>query len=252
MPPRSLKQRLVDGETVVGTFVNVDSPAVTEAATLAGLDFTIIDQEHGPLTAETSLSMCMGAEVGGGAPIVRVRGNEAPEIQRALDVGAAGVQIPQVESRADAEAAVEAARFAPEGGRGLSPYVRAGEYGLQDDYTGTQNERTLLIVHVEGQEGIDNLDGILAVDGIDVIFLGPYDLSQALGVPGEVTSEQVVETMSDICDRARAADTVVGAYADTPAIANQWIESGVQYVAVSVDCSLLQDRFAEVADAVDS
>lgn len=251
MPDRTLKQRLDRGKTAVGTFVNLDSPAVTEAATLAGFDFTVIDQEHGPLTAETTLAMCATAEQGGGAPIVRVRGNQAPEIQRALDVGAAGVQIPQVETRADAEAAVDAARFSPEGERGLNPYVRAGEYGGRDDYTAEQNESTLVVAHVEGQAGVDKLDAILDVDGIDVIFIGPYDLSQALGVPGEVTANTVIETMTDICDRAQAADKIVGAYADTPAIANEWIDAGVRYVALSVDCAVLHDAFADLADAVD-
>lgn len=252
MGQSTLKHRLERGETAVGTFVNIDSPAVAEAASLAGLDFTIVDQEHGPLTAETSLHMCAAAEQGGGDAIVRVRGNQPPEIQRALDIGAAGVQIPQIESGADAEAAVEAARFAPQGERGLSPYVRAGGYDGTANYTEEQNESTLVVVHVEGQRGLDDLDDILAVEGIDVIFLGPYDLSQALGVTGDVTGDRVVETMEDVCERARDAGKVVGAYADTPAIANEWIDAGVQYVAVSVDCALVKQSFADIADAVET
>lgn len=252
MAQPSLKQRLERGETAVGTFLNLDAPAVAEAASLAGLDFSILDQEHGPLTAETSLHMAAAAENGGGDAVVRVRGNSAPEIQRALDVGAAGVQIPQIESGDDAQAAVDAARFEPEGQRGLSPYVRAGGYDGSENYTAEQNEETLVIVHVEGQEGLDNLDDVLAVDGIDVVFLGPYDLSQALGVTGEVTGDLVVETMEDVCERARDAGKVVGAYADTPEIANEWIDVGVQYVALSVDCALMKQAFADVADAVDT
>jgi 4-hydroxy-2-oxoheptanedioate aldolase len=248
----SLKQRLELGEIVVGTFLNLDSPAVAEAASLAGLDFSILDQEHGPLTAETSLHMCAAAEQGGGNPIIRVRENSASEIQRALDIGATGVQIPQIESGAEAQAAVDAARFEPEGERGLSPYVRAGGYDGVGDYTADQNESTLVIVHVEGLAGLDNLGDILAVDGIDVIFLGPYDFSQALGVTGDVTGDLVVETMQDVCKRARAAGKVVGAYADSPAIANEWIDVGVQYLAVSVDCALLKQTFADLAEAVET
>lgn len=247
-----LKRRLDSGESAVGTICNLDSPAVGEAAALAGLDFAILDQEHGPLTAETTLAMAAATEQGGAAPIVRVRANRPAEIQRALDVGAAGVQVPQVETREDAEAAVRAARFAPEGERGLNPYVRAGGYAGSEDYTEEQNERTLVIVHVEGQRGLDNLDGILSVDGVDVVFLGPYDLSQALGVPGEVTADVVVDTMEEVRERAQDAGTVVGAYADTPAIANRWLDVGVQYVSVSVDCALLSEAFADVVDAVDA
>lgn len=252
MARAQLQRRLDSGEPTVGTICNLDAPAVGEAVALAGLDFAVLDQEHGPLTAETTLAMAAATEQGGAAPIVRVRANRPAEIQRALDVGAAGVQVPQVESGADAEAAVRAARFAPEGERGLSPYVRAGGYAGSDDYTVEQNERTLVIVHVEGERGLDNLGDILAVDGVDVVFLGPYDLSQALGVPGDVTADVVVDTMENVRERAQAAGTVVGAYADTPAIANRWIDVGVQYVTVSVDCAVLSEAFADLVGDVDA
>lgn len=252
MGEQTLKQRLESGATTVGTFQSIDSAAVAEVSGLAGFEFTILDQEHGPLTAETSLPLCAAAERGGASPVVRVRENAAPEIQRALDIGAAGVQIPQIESRADAEAAVAAARFEPLGERGLSPYVRAGEYDGGENYTDEQNESTLVIVHVEGQAGLDNLDEILAVEGIDVVFLGPYDLSQSLGIPGQVTDDRVEETMEDVCERAREAGKILGTYADTPELAQQWIDVGVQYVAVSVDATLLKGAFEDVVDAIDA
>lgn len=251
MGTASLKERLTRGETTVGTFQSIDSAAVAEMAGLAGLDFTIVDQEHGPLTARSSLPLCVASERGGAAPIVRVRSNTPAEIQRALDIGAAGVQIPQVENRSDAEAAVSAAKFDPVGERGLSPYVRAGGYDGSDNYTTEQNESTLLVVHVEGQSGLENLDEILSVGGIDVIFIGPYDLSQSLGIPGKVTDERVEETMVEICERARDADKAVGTYADTPEIATQWVDIGVQYAAVSVDAALFKTAFSDVAEGVD-
>lgn len=246
-----LRQQLESGETVVGTFQSIDSVIVAETAGLAGFDFTILDQEHGPLTAESSLSLCAATENGGASPVVRVRENAPAEIQRALDIGAAGVEIPQIETRDDAEAAVAAARFDPTGERGLSPYVRAGGYDGSDDYTTEQNESTLVIVHVEGERGLDNLDEILAVDGINVVFLGPYDLSQSLGIPGQVTDDCVEETMEDVCRRARDAGKIVGTYADTPELAEQWIDAGVQFVAVSVDATILKGAFEDVASAID-
>lgn len=248
----TLKEQLENGNTTVGTFQGIPSAAIAEMAGLAGMDFTILDQEHGPLTAESSLPLCAAAERGGASPIVRVRENSPSEIQRALDIGAAGVEIPQIETREDAEAAVAAARFDPLGERGLSPYVRAGGYDGSDNYTAEQNDKTLVAIHVEGQEGLDNLDGILDVEGIDLVFLGPYDLSQSLGIAGQVTDERVEETMEDVCSRARDAGKIVGTYADTPELANRWIDVGVQYVAISVDAALLKGRFAEVVDAVDT
>lgn len=251
MSTGALRARLAAGETTIGTFQILDSPMAAEIAGEAGLDFTILDQEHGPLTAETCVGLCAAAEAGGTAPIVRVRSNTAPEIQRALDIGAAGVEIPQVETAADAQRAVNAARYAPIGERGLSLYVRAGGYKGGDDYTTAQNEVVTVIVHIEGEAGVQNLDEIMAVEGIDVLFLGPYDLSQSLGIPGQVTDERVESLMADVCERADAADRVVGTYADTPEQARRWIDVGVQYVAVYVDAPMLLDAMRSMRRAVE-
>ena len=251
MPTRTLRERLLDGETTVGTFQLIDSPMVSEMAGLAGMDFVVVDQEHGPLTAETSVGLCAAAERGGAAPIVRVRENSEAEIQRALDVGAAGVEIPQIETRADAEVAVDHARFDPLGERGLSPYVRAGGYTGRDDYTARQNEETTVIVHIEGERGVDNLDDILAVEGIDVLFLGPYDMSQSLGISGQVRDDRVEDLMQEVCDRAAEEDKVVGTYADDPEMAEQWIDAGAQYVAIHVDGAILTHAFEDIVESVD-
>lgn len=246
------RHRLLDGETTVGTFQILDSPMAAEIAGLAGMDFVILDQEHGPLTAETTVALCAAAERGGASPIVRVRANDAPEIQRALDVGAAGVEIPQIETEADAAHAANAARFDPIGNRGLSPYVRAGGYDGGSDYTERQNEETAVIVHIEGERGVENLDDIMTVDGIDVLFLGPYDLSQSLGIPGQVRADRVEELMSDVCERAADADVVVGTYADDVEMARRWADIGVQYVAISVDAPILRHAFEDLVDGFHS
>ena len=247
-PP--FRDRLQAGETVIGTFQLIDSIMVAEMVGIAGLDFVVLDQEHGPLGSETCLRLVAGAQQTGAAPIVRVRANDKPEIQRALDIGAAGVQVPQVETREDAERAAHSARFDPEGNRGLSPYVRAGEYWGLEEYTDKQNQLVTLIVQVEGERGIENIGDILAVDGIDVVFLGPYDLSQSLGVPGNVAHPDVESHMSQVSELARDAGVVVGTYADTPEIARQWIDAGVQYVTVGSDGALLTNQFASVRSAV--
>lgn len=250
MAPPSLRARLLDGETLLGTFQLIDSPMAAEMAGVAGLDFTILDQEHGPLSAESCVAMCAAAERGGAAPVIRVRNNSESEIQRALDIGAAGVEIPQVETGADARAAVDHARFDPLGSRGFSPYVRAGRYTGYDDYTDRQNETTAVIVHIEGERGVENLDDIVAVEGIDVLFLGPYDMSQSIGIPGQVRDDRVEALMQDVCDRAVDAGKVVGTYADDPEMARQWIDAGAQYVAVGVDGAILTRAFEDIAEAV--
>lgn len=251
MPTHTLRKRLQDGETSVGTIQVVDSPQVSEAIGVAGMDFVIFDQEHGPLTAETSLAMAAAAQVGGTEPIVRVRTNAEHEIQRALDIGSAGVMIPQVETQADAKAAVNAARFAPLGERGLSQYVRAGEYAGMNEYTKRQNEETTLIVQIEGKRGVENVQEIVAVEGIDVIFLGPYDISSSLGIPGQVHDSEVRELMAEVCDVAANSETIVGTFADDTEMAQQWIEAGAQFVAIGVAAAHLTWQLESVVDAID-
>lgn len=251
MTDSNLRQQLQDGETVVGTFQTIPSPMVTELIGLAGFDFTILDQEHGPVTASDAVPLCAAAENTGLTPVIRVRAGSPGEIQRALDLGGA-VEIPQIENLADAEAAVSASRFAPLGERGLSPYVRAGEYDGGDDYTDRRNESQAVIVHVEGQSGVEHVDDILAVDGIDVVFLGPYDLSQSLGIPGQVRDERVEERMRTVCERAADTDTAVGTYADDPEMANLWLDAGVQFLALSVDAPIIRRRFEALRAELDT
>lgn len=243
---RTLRERLFDGETVIGAFQITQSPMIAELLGDAGMDFVLIDQEHGPLTAETTVSLAMGAECGEADTVIRVRSNSEDEIQRALDVGASGVEIPQIETGTDARAAVNAARFDPIGERGLSQYVRAGKYVGGTDYTEVQNEEILVIVHIEGQEGVENIDEIVAVEGIDCVFLGPYDLSQSLGIPGQVRHDHVEALMADVCERAQAHDTVVGTFADNPEMAHQWIDLGVQYIALSVDVPIFHRAVSDL------
>lgn len=252
MANTTFRDRLLNGETVVGTFQLLDSAMVSEMIGVAGMDFVVYDQEHGPLGAETTLELAAAAQNRGVAPIVRVRSNEEGEIQRALDIGSAGVQVPQVETEADARAAVEAARFDPLGSRGLSEYVRAGDYWGSETYTEDQNEDVVLIVQIEGERGVENTEDILGVNGIDAVFLGPYDLSQSLGIPGQVTHERVVALMEDVCDRAAEAGVAVGAFADTPEIANRWIDAGVQYVTLGVEAGLFTKHLSSLAADVDT
>jgi 4-hydroxy-2-oxoheptanedioate aldolase len=247
----TLKERLYNGETVTGTLQITSSPQVSEAVGLSGMDFVVFDQEHGPLSAESSLSMAMGAQQGGAAPVVRVRSNVPHEIQRGLDIGTAGVQIPQIETRADAEKARDAARFSPLGERGLSQYVRAGGYTGAEDYTAGQNEETTLVLQVEGKRGIDNIEEIVEVDGVDVIFLGPYDISSSLGIPGQIGDERVEELMTRVVEVASDAGTVVGTFADDAVIANRWADAGVQYLLVGVPTTFLTRRLNGIVDQID-
>ena len=240
MRENKLKRKLARGETVIGPFMNCSYPAFIEIVGLAGFDFAIIDMEHGPLSVQTAEDLCRAAQGVGLDPIVRVRKNDAPQIQRALDIGSAGVQVPQIENGDDARAAVRAARYAPLGMRGMSFFTRAGDYvvngteGLVDGL----NAEQLVIVHVEGRPGLEHLEEIVEVPNLDVIFLGPYDLSQSFGIPGQVNDPRVVRGMEEAVAKIRAAGKAVGTFAADVKTAKRWADAGVQYISLSVDVGI--------------
>ena len=253
MRENQVKQKLKRGEVVLGPFLNCAYPAFIEICGHAGFDFAIIDMEHGPLHTLVAEDLCRAADCVGLSPVVRVRKNDAPQIQRALDIGSAGVQIPQIETKQDAEAAVQAAKYNPIGSRGLSFNTRAGLYtAAGTQITDKLNEESLVVVHVEGKRGVDNIAEIVSVPHIDVIFLGPYDLSQSLGIPGQVRDSRVIDLMEKSVATIRNAGKVAGTFADNPETAKQWMNVGVQYIGLGVDVAIFLRACEALVKAVRS
>lgn len=239
MSDNKLKAKLNNGEIALGPFVNLSSGALIEIAAYAGFDFVILDTEHGPLDILTAENLCRVAQGTGITPIVRIRENDPAQILRALDIGAGGVQVPQICTKADAEAVVHAAKYAPLGMRGVSPYTRAARYFADGARIFERlNAESMVLIHLEGVEGLENLEEIISVPGLDVIFLGPYDLSQSLGIPGQVSDPRVVDRMREAAEQINAAGLTVGTFADGPEAARRWIDAGVRYVSLSVDTGI--------------
>lgn len=247
-----LRRRLREGHVVVGPFMKFGDAAAAEIMGLAGFDYVIIDLEHGPLSVETAQGLVRAARLAGAAPVIRVAANAGPDILRALDIGAEGVQVPHVDSAEAAEQAVRYARYHPEGERGVCRYVRAAGYSSEDRfrYFARANEETCVVLHIEGREGVERLEEILTVPGVDVVFLGPYDLSQSLGVPGQVRHPAVIERMQEAVRRARAAGVAVGTFADDVTVAREWVMLGVQYISYSVDVGILYEACRRAASEI--
>ena len=243
MRENQLKRKLLRGEPVLGPFMCYSGPTFVEIAGMAGFDFVIVDMEHGPLSAETAEDLCRAAHSAGLDPIVRVRKNDGPQIQRALDIGSAGVQVPQIETREQAEAVVRGAKYAPLGMRGLSFFTRAGDYAMHGvtGYADRLNEEQIIIIHIEGRRGLENLDEIIAVPHIDGVFLGPYDLSQSFGIPGQINDPRVVKGMEEAVGKIRDAGKAAGTFAGDAETAKRWISLGVQYISLGVDVGIFAD-----------
>ena len=248
MKTNILKEALEEGQTVFGPFCKMLDPAVVELAALAGFDFVIIDMEHGPYSIETVQQMLRAAEARGITAVVRVAENSETSILRVLDIGAKCIQVPQISTARDADKVVKSALFHPKGERGMCRYVRAGEYTAIDkaEHFGRSNDSILTIIHIEGVEGLENLPAILKCDGIDVIFLGPYDLSQSCGVPGQVHHEKVVKRMEEAIVLAKKSGKVVGTFVETVEDAKRWEKTGVQYISYAVDTGLILNAFKNI------
>lgn len=233
--------------TAVGIFSKTLDSAFVEAAGLAGLDFIILDTEHGPASLETLHNHVRAARLTAMHPIIRVKGAEAHAIGSALDTGAAGIQVPNINTAEQAREAVHAARFYPTGRRGVCRFVRAAHFGSQDraEFFAEAN-RSVLILQVEGLEGVSNLDSILDVPGFDVLFIGPYDLSQSVGKPGEVDSTEVIALMREIARKARLKGILLGAFCDTHQIAMILRSEGFSYVAYSVDINIFFEALKNI------
>ena len=241
------RERLKTGKALLGPFISLCHPALLEITGLAGYDFAIIDTEHGEISTDRALDMIRAAQLSGVSPIIRVYDNHPELIGKALDMGAEGVQIPMVCDKAGAVAAVSAAKFSPTGSRGCSRFVRAGRYSAmpKDEFFGASNDRTAVLVQVEGKEGLGNLEEILTVPGIDVLFIGPYDLSASLGVPGQVEHPLLLEAMDKTLAQAKKAGVALGFFVDDIPTAIKWKKRGIRYISFSADVSMIYDAFAK-------
>lgn len=244
---RAFKERLKSGECVCGPFMKTGDPAFVEASGLAGFDFCILDMEHGPVSLENMQNNIRAALATGIVPVIRVRGKSPESVSQPLDIGAYGIQVPQVSTPDEAREVLKHAKFHPLGDRGVCRFVRAAEYSLKDrnEYFKEANE-TVVILQLEGTEAIRNLDEILDVEGYDILFIGPYDLSQSLGVPGDTMNPKVVDAMKGIISKAAAKGVAVGTFVDSAETLEFWKAAGVQYLSYSVDVGI----FAEACEAI--
>ena len=231
------KAKLAAGEPAFGCFVRTAEPQLSEYVGMLGWDFLVFDAEHGPLQPAQIEDLCRAVEPRGTTPIVRVTTNDAPTILRFLDTGAHGVHVPWVNSAAEAERAVRSVKYTPRGIRGLAG-SRASEWGLREpigEYVQRANRETLVVIQVETQDAVDAIDEYLAIDGIDVLFLGPTDLSQSLGHPGDLRHPDVLKALERVADAVVGTDKTLGIYAGTVDMTKEWLDRGARYFTTSLE-----------------
>ncbi|HYL80594.1 MAG TPA: aldolase/citrate lyase family protein [Candidatus Acidoferrum sp.] len=231
-----LKEKLLSGQPALGVSVMFPSPQIVEMVGRLGFDWVLLDCEHGSLSPESVELMTMAAEVAGITPIARPPVNSPEAILRVMDRGAQGVQIPHVNTAAEARQAVESVKFHPSGSRGLAAGTRPAGYGFglaAADYVREANRETLVCVQLEEAEALRNLDDLLRVEGVDVFFVGPSDLSQSMGYPGRPDAPEVQAAMDMAFAAILAAGKVSGSTGNAQAI-RRHLQHGVRYLYTHV------------------
>ncbi len=252
-----MKEKLELGKVVVGPFVGLNCPDLVEIMGITGFDFCVIDTEHGPMSPESIQHMIRTAELSGMTPVVRVTDAKPTDILRVLDVGARAIHVPQVNDAETAEMVAKAARYHPEGLRGVA-VPRALSYGLRplDEALEEANRDTMVIVHCENASGLKRLEEIAVVKGVDMVFVGPYDLSQSLGIPGQIMHPDMKEAVDKALSIINKAGKPAGIFVTSVDEAIQRIEEGFRYIAYSMDSLIFglacRDQLGRIRQVLDN
>ena len=235
MRVNTLKAKLREGRRVIGVLVTIQDPELVELFGHLGYDFAFLDAQHGGLTVGTAKALIRAAELTGMTPLVRVPRNDASVILEYLDAGAGGIIVPNVASRADAEAAVQAIKYPPRGRRGAATASRAARYGVTQtpaEYLTRANEETMFVPLLEDREVLDVLPQVVGVDGVDVVLIGPADLALSMGIPGGWSDPRVQAEVDRIAGAARAAGRPAMIVALDPEDGRRLIDRGFQALIV--------------------
>jgi 2-keto-3-deoxy-L-rhamnonate aldolase RhmA len=253
MPTKTLRQRVMAGDQVLGAMVfEFYSPGIAQILKLAGCDFVLYDMEHTGLGFESlkfQVAACRGLDI---APMVRVPRSEYHFLARALDVGAQGVMVPMVESEAQARAIVEATRYPPKGRRGAAFGFSHDDYrpGSPQDKMTAADATTLVIAQIETERGVEAVEGIAAVDGIDVLWVGQFDLTSFLGIPGQFDHPKYLDAVKRIVAAGREHQKGLGFMPTDETWAQQYKKLGFNMLAAGTDPAILMAGVKAILQSV--
>jgi 2-dehydro-3-deoxyglucarate aldolase len=238
--PNRFRHSVRSGETQIGCWMSLASPIATELLGIVGFDWMLLDAEHAPNDVLTLIPQLMALKDSVSAPVVRPPANDSVFIKRLLDSGFSNFLVPFVDSAADAARAVAATRYPPQGIRGVSVSHRGNRYATVADYFQIANDNVCVIVQIESRKAVDAIDEILAVEGVDGVFVGPSDLAANYGHLGNANHPEVQQAIAHVFERAQAAGKASGILAPLQADAERYLSMGARVVAVCADMGLLK------------
>lgn len=240
--PATFHSRVLAGETLYGLFLDLASPFAAELCARAGYDWLLIDLEHGGATEADLVGLIQATELGGAAPLVRPQSGERLRIGRALDLGAAGIMVPRLEAAAEATEAVTFLRYPPAGVRGVALRARGARLGtVPHDAVATIHEGIVGIVQIESAGALREANAIAAIEGVDVLFVGPADLTHSLGIPGQFGSDEYVAALDTVVAACRAHGKSAGILVYDPVLVPDLLDRGFRFIGIGADGALVAD-----------
>lgn len=244
----NFRTRLKHGDLLIGTMVTLSNPSIAEVLINAGFDWLFVDLEHSPMDVKDAqaIQQAVGDRA---ACILRLPLNDEIWIKKSLDTGAAGIMLPQVNTMADAQRAVRLSKYPPQGSRSIGT-ARANAYGSElQSYAGRANLETIVVTQVETIEAVRNVEGILSVEGLDAVLVGPYDLSASMGLIGQVEHADVQAAIAQVRQACQAHAIPIGIFTASAISAKAYAAQGFSLIAISTDLLLLDQASRPVVDA---
>jgi len=243
-----LKKKLREGEVALGTWISINHPDVVDALSELPFDWFVFDMEHAPLEVSDLEVLAMPLKGSKVTPIARVPWNDMVTIKRVLDVGVEGVLVPWVNSKEEAEAAIAAVSYHPKGIRGVGPRrcIRFGKRPFLDYYERFEREELVLIVQVETEKALKNLDEILSVEGIEVAYVGPMDLTVNLGIPAQFDHPKFRDALQKIKDGCNEHDITPGIHTFSSKMAEEMIKEGFRFIGLMSDIEVLAASYKDL------
>jgi|TARA_B110000008_G_scaffold271133_1_gene302217 4-hydroxy-2-oxoheptanedioate aldolase len=243
-----LKQKLNRKQSCIGTWITVPSIEMVDIISSSDIDFIVIDNEHSPISLETAQLMTMVAHKNNTSAILRVSSINKSEIQKATEINVDGIQIPNVHSFADISMINEYSLYPPIGKKGLSPFTSSAKYSSADieSFITSYNDDLLLIPQLEGANVLENIDKILENNRSDIFFIGLYDLSISIGVPGNFNDPKFIKIFKLLADKILSSGFILGSIASNNVDLKFLIDNGATYITYDADCSLISKYFSEI------
>ena len=249
---KTLKQRLKQGDTLNGCWLSLGSSLTAEIVGRAGFDWVLIDLEHGAGTEKDVLHQLQALEHTAASVIVRVESLESQRIHRVLDMGAEGIMCPKITNPADARQVVNGIHYPPHGNRGIAQMIRASGFAQDfSRYYQASYETILGVVQIETLDVLDHLDEVAAIDGVDVLFIGPADLSMALGIFGQFDHPRFKEALRETVSAAQKAGKATGIFFLDPNDYRTYHDLGIRLIACGADATFVADGARNLAQKLD-